>query len=112
MTERLCHDCRVKKGELHLLGCDAERCPNCGGQYISCGCPAAEDLGLERIPYQGGDIDFVTKDGDRIVKERARLIHLAKAAGADNEQVMALREALTDEVVLDFIVERRRAAEE
>src|SRR5207253_6029125 len=33
-----CHDCAAIKGELHVVGCDVERCPNCAGQYISCGC--------------------------------------------------------------------------
>lgn len=33
-----CHDCKVIKGQLHVPGCDVERCPACGGQTIACDC--------------------------------------------------------------------------
>ena len=33
-----CTDCGVTKSRLHLLGCDVEQCPCCGGCAVACGC--------------------------------------------------------------------------
>jgi len=33
-----CHDCLVSKGQVHLSGCDMERCPKCGGQLLGDEC--------------------------------------------------------------------------
>jgi hypothetical protein len=41
--QRPCDDCAVVKGQLHVPGCDAERCPVCGGQAIGCDCNYAGD---------------------------------------------------------------------
>ncbi len=37
-----CTDCRVERGEFHVPGCDAEECPNCHEQLITCECDAAD----------------------------------------------------------------------
>lgn len=33
-----CHDCGCGVGQIHHLNCDAQRCPACGHQFISCDC--------------------------------------------------------------------------
>jgi len=33
-----CPDCNVTHGNLHLHGCDIEKCPICKGQLITCDC--------------------------------------------------------------------------
>jgi len=38
-----CDDCGVLRGKLHLIGCDLEPCPRCGGQAITCDCFYEDD---------------------------------------------------------------------
>ena len=33
-----CPDCAALQGEYHEFPCDIEECPDCGGQFIGCGC--------------------------------------------------------------------------
>ncbi len=40
-----CDDCGVRRGKLHLHGCDLEPCPRCGGQAITCDCFYDDDDG-------------------------------------------------------------------
>lgn len=43
-----CHDCATPPGGLHHPGCDAEICPFCECQVISCGCLEEDEDLLEK----------------------------------------------------------------
>lgn len=48
---RPCPDCGAKANEQHNDGCDVERCPDCGGQLISCACGG--DITMPRLQWTG-----------------------------------------------------------
>lgn len=50
-VSRPCPDCGARAGEQHMDGCDVERCPDCGGQMISCDCVG--DIEMPRLPWTG-----------------------------------------------------------
>lgn len=48
---RRCGDCDVLPGDLHVPGCDVERCPICRQQAIACDHHGVPDS--DRVPYDG-----------------------------------------------------------
>ena len=38
MGDGTCVECSAEKGHLHVWGCDAEKCPFCGDQLMTCNC--------------------------------------------------------------------------
>jgi len=54
-TYGACPDCGALQGEFHEFPCDIEECPDCGGQFIDCGCltkrpPEPESTPPPRLP--------------------------------------------------------------
>lgn len=48
--DTVCHDCGAKFGHIHHYGCDAETCPKCGGQLISCDCSWGNNIYTMKVP--------------------------------------------------------------
>ena len=40
----ICEECAVLKGQIHVMGCDFEQCPICGGQFLYCPCSNEENM--------------------------------------------------------------------
>lgn len=65
-----CGDCGVRRGGLHHLGCDLQRCPVCRCQMMSCGCrfdedgPAIEELEVDR---NGDPVEVIEVGGRKVV---------------------------------------------
>jgi hypothetical protein len=57
MSGSPCHDCAALEGQLHVPGCDAEQCPRCEQQLISCPCATI---------FEGWDTGDPDEDGDAL----------------------------------------------
>lgn len=72
----ICHDCGCREGEIHKWGCDMERCPDCGGQLITCDCAYAR-LGIDCSPGTWAYVHGLTEDQEiewlAILEEKGRV---------------------------------------
>ena len=73
---KTCGDCGTKEGQLHILGCDMERCPFCGNQLISCQC-GYKKLGIDVSPgswaYSHGLTEAQQKDWEKLLSDKGRI---------------------------------------
>lgn len=90
---RNCNDCGATPGNLHDLGCDVERCSQCGHQLISCDCSVCDEDSEEssytaaqlenRLPWSGEwpfneacrEFGFYCYWGNRLTKEPQDSFH-------------------------------------
>jgi len=71
---RPCHDCGVVKGQLHVQGCDVERCPRCGGQAISCDCEYQEAKANTVTKARASVERFFEQQSEKLEKEIISLL--------------------------------------
>jgi hypothetical protein len=127
-----CHDCNAGDGQVHHDGCDAERCPGCGGQMIGCfGDPDEEFLPGQRMGGCGWqylitnpDAQLVEPSEDPIVKVVWKdegdfgfitTVRRSEMAGMPSQmpwlEVLALkREVLGQQIGVPFDPDRQRPA--
>ena len=83
-----CHDCGTKEGQLHVLGCDMERCPFCSNQLISCQC-VYKKLGIDVSPgawaYSHGLTDAQQGDWKKLLSDKGRILSLPQTQNGWSE---------------------------
>lgn len=109
MNFDICGDCFCKEGELHEEGCDMEKCPNCGGQLISCGCFMDNRVydNMKNIPNR--EPFFVTTDScARCGVEEPRMMMVDNETWKNICGVTFNEESILCPACMDFIIEKRK----
>lgn len=65
-----CHDCGATTGNYHYWGCDAERCPKCHKQLITCECKNVYIDDLEEVSSEQNEIKIPSLLKEDIEKGR------------------------------------------
>lgn len=73
-----CGDCGCKENELHISGCDIERCPCCGYQLISCNCGVILEIHEEDENNLEYFVKLQKKEQIKHDKEIARILKALK----------------------------------
>jgi len=83
-----CHDCNAKPGEMHMEGCDVERCSSCGSQRLSCDCDGDHDRHFARwtgIWPGKAEADFLGTDLNGIYEHGFHKIFFVKPGDGNGE---------------------------